>query len=123
MKPREIRLHRQSAVLDIDFGGGASFSLPAEFLRVHSPSAEVQGHGPGQRTIQEGKRDVTIVDVKPQGNYAIKLVFSDGHDSGVYTWRYLHDLGTRQSSLWQTYLEELEAAGKTRESKFIAVSR
>ncbi len=123
MKPTDIRLHQKSGVLDVVYDNGDAFELPAEFLRVHSPSAEVQGHGPGQRTLQDGKRDVKISGIEAQGNYAIKIVFTDGHDSGIYTWQYLHDLGSRQDVLWQQYLDELEAAGKSREPKFIAVSR
>lgn len=123
MKPTDIRLHQKSGILDVVYDNGDAFELPAEFLRVHSPSAEVQGHGPGQRTLQDGKRDVKISGIEAQGNYAIKIVFTDGHDSGIYTWQYLHDLGSRQDVLWQQYLDELEAAGKSREPKFIAVSR
>lgn len=123
MKPKDIRLHRQSAVLEIAFDDGSRFELPAEYLRVYSPSAEVQGHGPGQRTLQEGKREVRIDNLEAQGNYAIKLYFSDGHDSGIYTWRYLHELGANHEQKWQEYLDELSAAGKSRQPRFIAVSR
>lgn len=123
MKPKEIRLHRKSAILELEYADGRIFELPAEYLRVYSPSAEVQGHGPGQRKVQDGKKDVTIANLEPQGNYAIKIQYSDGHDSGIYTWEYLFDLGVNYEEKWQAYLDELEAAGKTRQSKFIAVSR
>lgn len=85
--------------------------LPCEFLRVHSPSAEVRGHGPGQEVLQTGKEDVNIVGIEPIGQYAVKLIFSDGHDTGLYSWDYLYDLGMRQDTLWQEYLARLEAAG------------
>lgn len=123
MKPKEIRVHRKSAILELEYEDGTIFHLPAEYLRVYSPSAEVQGHGPGGRQLQHGKKDVTIGDVEPQGNYALKLYFSDGHDSGIYTWEYLYDLGRNREAKWQAYLDELEAAGKSRQSQFIAVSR
>ncbi len=123
MKPQQIRLHRKSGTLELGYADGASYELTAEYLRVHSPSAEVQGHGPGQRTLQEGKRDVRINDIEPQGNYAIKLCFSDGHDSGIFTWTYLYELATRHDELWNSYLRELEAAGKSRNPRFIAISR
>ena len=112
--PTEITLHQQSKVLEIAFEDGARYKLAFEFLRVSSPSAEVRGHGPGQETLQEGKRDVLLTDVEPAGNYAIKLTFDDGHDSGLYTWEYLHELGQYQDALWQDYLQKLEAAGKSR---------
>ena len=110
-------------MLELVYDDGAGYSLPAEYLRVYSPSAEVQGHGPGQRTLQDGKREVKIANLEPQGNYAIKIIFSDGHDSGVYSWKYLYHLGENEKELWQSYLDELEAAGKTRDPKFIAVSK
>lgn len=113
--PTEIKLHQQSRLLEIAFDDGAHYQLPYEFLRVHSPSAEVRGHGPGQETLQLGKKNVGVSEVLPVGNYAMKIVFDDGHDSGLYTWDYLHDLGQNQAELWQNYLEKLEAAGGSRE--------
>jgi DUF971 family protein len=112
--PTEITLHQKSKTLEIAFDDGARYSLPAEFLRVHSPSAEVRGHGPGQEVLQVGKRDVALTGVEPVGSYAIKLVFDDGHDSGLYTWEYLHELGEHQDALWQDYLHRLEQAGASR---------
>lgn len=113
--PTGITLHQQSRVLEIAFDDGRTFRLPYEFLRVHSPSAEVRGHGPGQETLQTGKRDVTVSEVEPVGHYAIRPMFSDGHNSGIYAWDYLYDLGARQDELWQRYLQRLAAAGATRE--------
>jgi len=112
--PTEIKLHQASRVLELAFPGGIVFRLPCEFLRVHSPSAEVRGHGPGQETLQVGKRDVTITALEPVGHYAIQPTFSDGHDTGIYSWDYLYDLGVRQDELWQRYLARLDAAGATR---------
>jgi DUF971 family protein len=113
--PTSIVLHTGSRVLEIAFDDGSSFRLPFEFLRVHSPSAEVRGHGVGQEVLQTGKRDVTINDLQPVGHYAIRPTFSDGHDSGIYAWDYLYELGIRQDSLWQNYLQRLEEAGASRE--------
>jgi DUF971 family protein len=113
--PTEIKLHQTSRVLELAFSNGSAFRLPYEFLRVHSPSAEVRGHGPGQETLQTGKKDVTINEVEPVGHYALRPVFSDGHDSGIYSWDYLYDLGVRQSELWQKYLDRLAAAGASRD--------
>jgi DUF971 family protein len=113
--PTEIKLHQSSRVLELVFADGRSFRLPYEFLRVYSPSAEVRGHGPGQETLQTGKRDVTITDVEPVGHYALRPTFSDGHESGIYSWDYLYDLGTRQDELWQRYIERLAKAGASRE--------
>ena len=113
--PTSIVLHTGSRVLEIAFDDGSSFRLPFEFLRVHSPSAEVRGHGAGQEVLQTGKRDVTINDLQPVGHYAIRPTFSDGHDSGIYAWDYLYQLGSRQDSLWQDYLQRLEEAGASRE--------
>ena len=113
--PTGIVVHRQSRVLEIAFDDGASFRLPFEFLRVHSPSAEVRGHGPGQEVLQVGKRHVDLLELEPVGNDAVQPRFSDGHSSGLYSWDYLHWLGTNQTSLWETYLERLEAAGASRE--------
>ncbi len=113
--PTEIKLHQASRVLELTFSDGKSFKLPYEFLRVHSPSAEVRGHGPGQEVLQVGKRDVTISEVEQVGHYAIRPVFSDRHDSGIYSWDYLYDLGERQEELWQRYLDRLAAAGASRD--------
>jgi DUF971 family protein len=113
--PTEIKLHQTSRVLEVSFANGRSFKLPYEFLRVHSPSAEVRGHGPGQETLQTGKRDVTIKDVEAVGHYAIRPTFSDGHDTGIYSWDYLYELGEGQDDLWKRYLDRLAAAGASRE--------
>ena len=113
--PTEIKLHQSSRVLELVFADGRSFRLPYEFLRVYSPSAEVRGHGPGQETLQTGKRDVTIKDVESVGHYALRPTFSDGHGSGIYSWDYLYDLGTRQDELWQRYIDRLAKAGASRE--------
>lgn len=113
--PAEITLHQVSRELEIAFDDGSRFRLSCEFLRVHSPSAEVRGHGPGQEILQIGKRLVEIKAIEPVGTYAIKLVFSDGHDTGLYAWDYLHDLGVNQHNYWQTYLTRLERAGAARD--------
>ncbi len=115
--PTEIRLHQKSRILEVKFDNGAHFTLPCEFLRVYSPSAEVRGHGPGQETLQVGKEDVTITAIEPVGQYAIKLIFSDGHDTGIYSWDYLYELGENQIALWQDYLERLRAAGYRRKDE------
>lgn len=114
-QPTEIILHQKSNSLEIAWDDGSRFNLPAEFLRVYSPSAEVRGHGPGQETLQTGKRFVALMNVEPAGSYALKLVFSDGHDSGLYDWEMLYKLGQHQEALWQDYLERLEAAGASRD--------
>ncbi|GAO37467.1 hypothetical protein SCT_2897 [Sulfuricella sp. T08] len=114
--PTEIKLHQKSRMLEIAFSDGQRFELPCEFLRVYSPSAEVRGHGPGQEVLQVGKKNVEITDVQPVGSYAVQLVFSDGHDSGLYSWDYLHDLGVRQEALWKQYLDRMNEAGARRES-------
>lgn len=116
-RPTDIRLHQQSRKLEITFDDGAVFTLPCEYLRVYSPSAEVRGHGPGQEVLQSGKAAVNIVGIEPVGQYAIKPVFSDGHDTGLYTWEYLYDLGRRHDELWHDYLERLAAAGLQREGQ------
>lgn len=113
--PTSIVLHTASRVLEIAFDDGATFRLPFEFLRVYSPSAEVRGHGPGQEVLQTGKRDVTINELHAVGHYAIKPSFSDGHDSGIFAWDYLYELGARQDSLWSEYLQRLETAGASRD--------
>ncbi len=113
-RPTEITLHKQSRVLEIAFDDGERYRLPCEYLRVFSPSAEVRGHGPGQEVLQVGKRDVGIEAVEPVGTYAVKLAFSDGHDTGLYSWEYLHELGRKHESNWKSYLARLEQAGKDR---------
>jgi DUF971 family protein len=115
--PTDITLHRKSRVLEIAFEDGSRFELPCEYLRVYSPSAEVKGHGPGQEVLQVGKEDVNIAEIRPVGNYAIAPTFSDGHDSGIFTWEYLYHLGVNQSELWAEYLDRLEAAGVSRRSE------
>jgi DUF971 family protein len=115
--PTEIKLHQASRVLEIGFSNGRTFRLPYEFLRVYSPSAEVRGHGPGQETLQVGKREVTISNVEPVGHYALRPTFSDGHESGIYSWDYLYDLGLRQDELWARYLQRLAAAGASRDKQ------
>jgi DUF971 family protein len=114
--PVNITLHSASRVFEIEFDDGRSFKLPFEFMRVHSPSAEVRGHGPGQGTLQVGKRGVTIKEVHPIGHYAVQPLFSDGHSSGIFSWDYLYELGANQSRLWNEYLEQLKAAGASRDS-------
>lgn len=114
-QPTEIKLHQASRILEIAFADGHQFRLPYEFLRVYSPSAEVRGHGPGQETLQIGKREVTITNVEPVGHYALRPTFSDGHDSGIYSWDYLYDLGIRHDELWQRYLERMKQARASRD--------
>lgn len=113
--PTEIKLHQQSRLMEIHFDDGRQFTLPYEYLRVYSPSAEVRGHGVGQETLQTGKRQVTIEAIEAVGNYAVKPMFSDGHDSGIYSWDTLYDLGVNQEAWWQAYLERIEAAGASRD--------
>lgn len=113
--PTEIKLHQKSRRMEITFSDGSRFDLSYELLRVYSPSAEVRGHGPGQETLQVGKRDVEIVRIEPVGTYAVKPVFSDGHDSGLYSWDYLYWLGANRDRLWQEYLDRLAAAGASRD--------
>lgn len=109
--PTALTVHKKSRVLEIAFDDGMEFSLPFELLRVYSPSAEVRGHGTGQEILQTGKRDVLLTELEPVGNYAVQPHFSDGHNTGIYSWDYLHWLGTNQEKLWHEYLERLEAAG------------
>jgi DUF971 family protein len=116
-QPTEIKLHQKSHTLEIAFADGARFDFSCEFLRVYSPSAEVRGHGPGQETLQVGKKDVEITQIEPVGSYAVRLVFSDGHDSGLYSWDYFYDIGVNQEALWKRYLERMEEAGASREAK------
>ncbi|MDP6706483.1 MAG: DUF971 domain-containing protein [Alphaproteobacteria bacterium] len=113
--PEEIRLVKAERRLEVGFADGRRYSLPAELLRVESPSAEIQGHGEG-KTILAGKRDVAITDVRPVGNYAVCIVFDDGHDTGLYSWEYLAELGARQDEIWSAYLAALEARGLSREA-------
>ncbi|OBU85645.1 gamma-butyrobetaine hydroxylase-like domain-containing protein [Chromobacterium subtsugae] len=114
-QPVEIQLHQVSKMLEIAFDDGARFELPCEYLRVHSPSAEVRGHGVGQETLQTGKRQVGITALEPVGHYALKITFDDGHDSGLYSWTYLYELGAKRDQYWQEYLDKLAAAGASRE--------
>ena len=111
----DIVLHQATRTLELRFADGSEFRLPAEFLRVHSPSAEVQGHGPGQAVLVPGKREVAITGLEPVGHYAVQITFSDGHDSGLFGFDYLYRLGREQDALWQRYLERLAAAGQSRE--------
>ncbi|MGE5525334.1 MAG: gamma-butyrobetaine hydroxylase-like domain-containing protein [Rhodospirillaceae bacterium] len=113
--PTEIKVHQQSRVLEVAFADGQSFRLPFEFLRVYSPSAEVRGHGPGQEVLQVGKKDVQVLAVEPVGAYAIQLKFSDGHDTGIYSWDLLYEYGMRQERMWQDYLQRMRDAGASRE--------
>ncbi|MFN7085622.1 MAG: gamma-butyrobetaine hydroxylase-like domain-containing protein [Burkholderiales bacterium] len=114
-QPTEIRLHQKSRVLEIAFSDGKTFQLPCEFLRVYSPSAEVRGHGPGQEVLQVGKKNVDITRIEAVGNYAIQLTFSDGHDTGIYSWDLLYDYGLHHDEMWQHYLERMAEAGASRE--------
>jgi DUF971 family protein len=109
--PVEIKLRKQSRVLDVAFDDGQRYELPFEYLRVYSPSAEVRGHGPGQETLQLGKHEVLVRAVDPIGNYAVRLVFDDGHDTGLYTWGYLYELGVTRTEKWRQYLDRLEKLG------------
>ena len=113
--PTEIRLNKAQRQLQVSFDDGQSFALPCEYLRVNSPSAEVQGHGPGQRKLVPGKAQVAIKQIEPRGNYAVTLHFDDGHDTGIYSWEVLYRLGSRYHELWPAYLAELEQAGLSRE--------
>lgn len=114
--PTEIKLHQKSRKLEISFSDGQRFEIPYEMLRVYSPSAEVRGHGPGQEVLQTGKKNVDISAVDPVGTYAIQPTFSDGHNSGIYSWEYLYDLGHRRERLWLSYLDRLKAAGASRDA-------
>jgi DUF971 family protein len=114
--PESITLHGASRVLEVGFADGSRFRIPFELMRVYSPSAEVQGHGPGQEVLQTGKRAVDIVALEPVGNYAVQPTFSDGHDSGIFSWDYLHFLGAQQAQLWQDYERRLREAGLDRDA-------
>ena len=114
--PKDITVHSQSRVLEISFSDGAQFRIPFELMRVYSPSAEVAGHGPGQETLQTGKRDVTLKGLEPVGNYAVQPTFSDGHDTGIFSWDYLYFLGSQQDKLWADYNARLTAAGVDRDA-------
>ena len=114
--PQSITLHTKSRVLEVAFSDGAQFRIPFELMRVYSPSAEVAGHGPGQEVLQTGKREVTITNLASIGNYAVQPQFSDGHESGIFSWAYLYELGQRQQALWDDYLQRLAAAGAGRDT-------
>ena len=114
--PQSITLHTKSRVLEVAFSDGAQFRIPFELMRVYSPSAEVAGHGPGQEVLQTGKREVTITNLASIGNYAVQPQFSDGHESGIFSWAYLYELGQRQQALWDDYLQRLDAAGAGRDT-------
>jgi DUF971 family protein len=116
-QPTEINLHQVSRMLDVAFDDGRRYALPCEYLRVHSPSAEVRGHGPGQEVLQVGKREVNIAAIEPVGVYAVKFTFSDGHDTGIYSWEYLRELGEHQDENWKAYLARLAQAGQSRDAK------
>jgi len=113
-RPTEINLHKKSRILEIAFDDGSRFHLPCEYLRVYSPSAEVRGHAPGEGTLQVGKEDVNITNIEPVGHYAVQLYFDDEHNTGIYSWQTLHDLGVNQEKYWQDYLRQLEEAGHKR---------
>lgn len=116
-KPVEINLHQKSRVLEISYSDGERFELSYEFMRVHSPSAEVQGHGPGQGVLQIGKQDVMITHIEPVGRYAIQPTFDDGHDTGIYSWETLYDMGRNRDRYWKEYLGKLEKAGHTHQQR------
>ena len=120
--PNKIQVHKKTACIELTYGSD-SFLLSYEYLRVFSPSAEVRGHGVGNEVLQVGKKDVGLIAIEPAGNYALKLVFDDGHDSGLYDWAYLHHLATQQESLWQEYLDRLEQAGASRQAIGIQITQ
>ena len=123
MIPTNVIVHKTSKVLELAYENGKNYRLPFEFLRVYSPSAEVRGHGPGQEVLQTGKREVAIVNLEPVGHYALKPTFSDGHDSGLYSWEYLHDLCEHQDELWNDYLQRLESAGANRDVPMVSPAK
>lgn len=118
--PESLTLHGQSRVLEVGFSDGSTYRIPFELMRVCSPSAEVQGHGQGQEVLQTGKRNVEIVSMEPVGNYGVKPTFSDGHDSGIFSWDYLYFLGSQQAELWQDYERRLREAGADRDAPMAA---
>ncbi len=120
--PTSITVHQQSRALQVAFSDGSEFRIPFELMRVYSPSAEVQGHGPGQEVLQTGKRDVDLTSLQPVGNYAVQPTFSDGHDTGIFSWDYLFYLGSQQDDLWRKYESRLAAAGAARDSPMLAAS-
>ena len=120
--PEELTVHAASKVLEIRFSDGANFRIPFELMRISSPSAEVQGHGPGQEILQTGKRDVGLLGLEPIGNYAIQPSFTDGHDTGLFTWDYLYFLGSKQAEIWQDYEARLKAAGISRDAPMVEKS-
>ena len=122
VQPTSVTVHQASRVLEVGFEDGRSFRIPFELLRVYSPSAEVQGHGPGQETLQTGKREVVITDIIPVGHYAVQPRFSDGHESGIFTWDYLYELGANEATLWARYEERLKAAGVERDAPMVAAA-
>ena len=120
--PQTLTVHAQSRVLEVSFSDGASFRIPFELMRVYSPSAEVQGHGEGQEVLQTGKRHVNVQSLEPVGNYAVQPVFSDGHDTGIFSWDYLYHLGAQQADLWAQYEARLQAAGRDRDGPMPAAA-
>jgi DUF971 family protein len=118
-QPTAITAHQQSRVLEVAFADGAQFRIPYELMRVYSPSAEVQGHGPGQEVLQTGKREVELSALEPVGNYAVQPHFSDGHNTGIFSWDYLYFLGSQQAELWQQYETRLQAAGVSRDAPMV----
>lgn len=123
MIPTNVTVHENSKVLELAYENGKNYRLPFEFLRVYSPSAEVRGHGPGQEVLQTGKREVAIVNLEPVGHYALKPTFSDGHDSGLFSWEYLYDLCENQEELWNDYLQRLENAGANRDIPMVSPAK
>ena len=119
--PTAVNVHKKSATLELVYNNGESYQLSAEYLRVFSPSAEVKGHGQGQAVLQHGKKDIQFLDIQAQGHYAIKITFSDGHDSGIFSWEFLFQLGEDHQENWHQYLAELRSAGKSRSPQFIAL--
>src|SRR5438045_2260354 len=118
--PQSITVHAKSRVLEVGFSDGAVFRLPFELMRIYSPSAEVQGHGPGQEVLQTGKREVEVADLKPVGNYGVQPTFSDGHDTGIFSWDYLYFLGSQEAQLWSDYEQRLNEAGVQRDAPMAA---
>jgi len=118
--PTALTVHQASRVLEVSFDDGASFRIPFELMRIYSPSAEVQGHGPGQEVLQTGKRDVVVTEISAVGHYAVQPRFSDGHDTGIFSWAYLYELGSDEAELWRRYEERLQAAGADRDAPMAA---